>query len=133
MDAADDARFFALLPDRIDIPIVLCVIGVLSGNLVQVFEGTILDNLSFPAGFDVPVVSSGSTTNKETLGSAIMFLPFWRWRVVLTRAHSPPKSRHTKFVLVIFRCVSYSVCGWASARTQGIRSRPSRLKHPKSP
>jgi hypothetical protein len=54
MDAADDARFFALLFDRIDLPIVLWVVGVLSGDLVQVFEGTILDNLSLPAGFDVP-------------------------------------------------------------------------------
>jgi hypothetical protein len=52
MDAADDARFLGLLFDRIDIPIVVWMIGVVPGNLIQVFESPILDKLNFPADFD---------------------------------------------------------------------------------
>ena len=49
-------------------------------------------------------VSSGSTTSRLTLGLASMLRPFWRSSVVLTRAHSPSWSTHTRLD-----------CGWPSA------------------
>jgi hypothetical protein len=53
MDAANDPRFLGLLFDRIDIPIVVWMAGVLPGNLVQVLKRPILNKLNFPTDFNI--------------------------------------------------------------------------------
>src|SRR6266487_4195994 len=53
MDAANDTRFPGLLFERIDRPIVVGMGSVAPGQLVQVVERTIFDQLHFPTDFEV--------------------------------------------------------------------------------